>query len=153
GLPHAACDRRRGDADHAVHLDAAALFWPPPPFDCVTCSAVLAFRLRGLDRRVHRVLRHAVPLAMSMSAASVRNQPHPAPHRERVNPWAVWFGLLGAPLAWAAQLLINSALGAHGCYPHDVPLAVPLWADVREVMLGVEVVALLVGVAALVSAW
>lgn len=90
---------------------------------------------------------------MSASSASVRNQPHPAPHRERVNPWAVWFGLLGAPLAWGAQLLINSALGAHGCYPHDVPLAVPVWSDMRQVMLGVEVAAILVCAAALLSAW
>ena len=90
---------------------------------------------------------------MSASSASVHNQPHPAPHRDRVSPWAVWFGLLGAPLAWGAQLLINSTLGAHGCYPHDVPLAMPIWGAMREVMLGVELAAILVCVAALLSAW
>ena len=68
---------------------------------------------------------------------------HPAPHRHRVSPWSVWFGLLVLPLAWALQLAVNATLFGHGCYPQDVPLAEPLWPHLREIALAVEAVAAL----------
>jgi hypothetical protein len=40
---------------------------------------------------------------------------HPAPARDRTSPWAVAFGLFGAPLAWTLQLNANVAIGSLGC--------------------------------------
>jgi hypothetical protein len=73
---------------------------------------------------------------------------HPSPHRERVGAWAMWFGILGAPVAWSVQQLINAPLFAHGCYPKDVPLAAPIWGNAGSVGLVVEVVAVVLCVAA-----
>ncbi len=75
-------------------------------------------------------------------------QPHPSPHRHRVQRWSLWFGLLGAPLAWSLQELVNVGLAGHACYPHDVPLAAPLWSQLGGAVLWVEAVALAVCIAA-----
>jgi hypothetical protein len=87
------------------------------------------------------------------STSAPRRQPHPAPHRARVGRWTTWFSILGAPLAWSLQLLINASLSAHGCYPHDVPLAVPLWGHLDAAAAGVEAVAAAVCFAAGFAAW
>lgn len=73
---------------------------------------------------------------------TVHRQAHPAPHRARVGAVATWFAILAGPLAWSAQLLVNSTIAAHGCYPHDMPLAGSIWGNARSVMAGVEIVAL-----------
>lgn len=78
---------------------------------------------------------------------------HPSPHRERVSLWSLWFCILGAPAAWSLQELVNAPLFAHGCYPKDVPLAAPIWANAGSVALGVEVVAIVVCIVAGLTAW
>ncbi|MDQ6620075.1 MAG: hypothetical protein M3Z31_10330, partial [Pseudomonadota bacterium] len=85
--------------------------------------------------------------------AAPRRQPHPSPHRHRVGRWTTWFAIVGAPLAWNLQLLINSTLVSHACYPHDVPLATPLWPHLRIVCTSVEVVALAICIAAGIAGW
>lgn len=75
-------------------------------------------------------------------------QEHPSPHRDRVARWAVWFGLLGAPIAWSLQELVNVSLAGNACYPHDTPLSSPLWTNLTGLALWVEAAALLVCVAA-----
>lgn len=40
---------------------------------------------------------------------------HPAPTRHRVSNWALAFALLGAPFAWSAHMLVNSALVSVAC--------------------------------------
>lgn len=75
-------------------------------------------------------------------------QSHPSPHRHRVARWSAWFELLGAPLAWVLQLLINVSLGGYACYPHDAPLAAPLWGNLVGTTLWIEVIALLTCLAA-----
>ncbi len=84
-------------------------------------------------------------------SASERQQ-HPSPHRHRVSRWAVWFGLLGAPLAWGLQELVNVSLAGYACYPHDVPLAMPLWTNLKAVSLWVEAAAFIICIAALIVA-
>lgn len=64
----------------------------------------------------------------------------------------LWFGLFGAPAAWAAQLISNYALMAHFCYPRDTPLASPTFGAVRAVAIVISALLLLVGVAALAVA-
>jgi hypothetical protein len=78
---------------------------------------------------------------------------HPSPHRDRVSPWAMWFCILGAPVAWSVQQLVNAPLFAHGCYPKDAPLALPIWSNAGSVALTVELIAIAVCVVAGLLAW
>jgi hypothetical protein len=78
---------------------------------------------------------------------------HPSPQRERVGPWAMWFCILGAPLAWSLQQLINAPLFAHGCYPKDVPVAEPIWVHAGGVAFAVELVAIGACIGAGLTAW
>lgn len=82
-----------------------------------------------------------------------QGQPHPSPHRARVGAWSMWFAILGAPLAWTLQLLINSSVASMACFPHDVPLAQPAWPPLASAASAVEIVALLVCVAAGLTGW
>ena len=48
---------------------------------------------------------------MNASATSpMHREPHPAPQRERVGAFAIWFAIVAAPLAWNLQLLFNAAI-------------------------------------------
>lgn len=85
---------------------------------------------------------------VSREVSAAERQPHPSPHRHRVHRWAVWFGLLGAPLAWSLQEFVNVSLAGHACYPHDVPLATPLWPHLSAISVLVEAVAVVIGIAA-----
>jgi hypothetical protein len=87
------------------------------------------------------------------AASAPRRQPHPSPHRARVGAWPTWFAILGAPAAWSLQLFVNAALVAHGCYPHDVPLAAPMWNYLGTVSAAVETAALAICIAAGVLGW
>lgn len=80
---------------------------------------------------------------------------HPAPSRGVTTPRRLWFGLLGAPIAWSAQLLGMYALTGHTCYPNLRPLAAPtigyaaLWAGlwtIAGVTLAIGVVAGIVAI-------
>ena len=75
----------------------------------------------------------------------------PAPRRHIGLP-TLWFGLFGAPAAWAAQLLTNYALMGHFCYPRDTPLASPTFGGVRTLAIAVSTILLCLAVAALVVA-
>ncbi|HZT19435.1 MAG TPA: hypothetical protein VFA23_08520 [Dongiaceae bacterium] len=48
---------------------------------------------------------------------------HPAPHRARVGPGAIAYGLFAAPIMWAGNFMVDYALLSHACYPADRPLA------------------------------
>lgn len=80
-------------------------------------------------------------------------QPHPSPHRDRVSRSAIWFGLLGAPTAWSMQELVNVSLAGYACYPHDVPLALPLWPALGSIAAWIEAGAIVVCIAASLVAW
>ena len=81
---------------------------------------------------------------LPQEGALPERQPHPSPHRHRVMRWSLWFGLLGAPTAWCLQGLINVSLAGLACYPHDTPLATPLFAHLSGISVGVEAVAIVV---------
>jgi hypothetical protein len=78
---------------------------------------------------------------------------HPSPHRHRLSLWAAWFGILGAPVAWSLQQLINPPMFAHGCFPKDAPLTESIWRNSGSVAFTVELAALLVCVLSGVVAW
>ena len=76
---------------------------------------------------------------------------HAAPHRGRVALPLLWFGLFGAPIAWALQLISNYALMAHFCYPQATPEAAPTFGGVRAIAILISAILLVVGVAALIA--
>jgi hypothetical protein len=85
--------------------------------------------------------------------SAVHRQAHPAPHRARVGLVPIWFAILAGPLAWSTQLLVNSTIAAHGCYPHDMPIASSIWGNAHGVMAGIEIAALVLCVWAGLTGW
>lgn len=77
-----------------------------------------------------------------------RGNAHPAPARNEVAPALLWFGLVGAPAAWTVQTLVDLAVAAHGCYPRLFPLAAPMLAGLRAIVITVSIAALLVCIVA-----
>ncbi len=48
---------------------------------------------------------------------------HPAPHRERVGLFALFYGLFAAPIMWAGNFMVDYGLVSYACYPGDHPLS------------------------------
>jgi hypothetical protein len=84
--------------------------------------------------------------------AEAADRTHPAPHRNEVSLAALWFGLFGAPLAWAVQELVDAAISAHACYPGPVPLDSPAISGTFAASLIVSIAAALASVFALATA-
>ena len=130
--PHARAGRR-ADADHAVRLDAARLLRRAPPLDGLDRRDVLALRHRGLGRRLPDLLRLALSRPMNATTASRHGSAAGAPAASfaasRIGYAAgrSGSGCSARPIAWSLQELVNVSLAGHACYPHDVPLATPLW--------------------------
>jgi hypothetical protein len=78
---------------------------------------------------------------------------HPSPHRGRAPVPALVFGLVGGPAAWFIQLLVSSGLGQEACYPKAVPLSAPAFAGLATVLPVMEVAAILVALAAALTAY
>jgi hypothetical protein len=78
---------------------------------------------------------------------------HPAPERGRAGLPALWFGLFGAPVAWAIQTLVNLPLAAHACFPALEPLSLPVVGGLRGMVFGVSLVVLVVAALATAVAW
>jgi hypothetical protein len=78
---------------------------------------------------------------------------HPPPTRRAGAPGALWFGLFGAPAAWALQLMASYALTAHACFPGATPLASPAAGGSWTAALLVGVAALAASLAAGATAW
>jgi hypothetical protein len=77
-------------------------------------------------------------------AEQPRRSAHPAPARHDVSSGLLWFGLLGGPAAWTMQTLVDLALTSHGCYPRLFPLAAPMLAGLRGILVTVSFAALIV---------
>ena len=91
---------------------------------------------------------------MNATATSVMHRlPHPSPLRGRVGRWAIWFAILAAPLAWSINLLVNVPIAAHGCFPQDTPLSLPLWSNMHGVVGIIMLIAIAISVAAGAIAW
>jgi len=86
-----------------------------------------------------------VPLAVPIS--------HPAPQRDRVGLAALLFGLVAAPLAWDAQLILSASLSGSGCYPHASPLAAPSWAGLPPVLLAISLIAASIAIVGGAVSW
>ena len=62
-------------------------------------------------------------------------------------------GVLAAPAAWLLQICAGETLIAYTCFPHDVPLRIPIEASVRWSVIGLSGAALLVGLLGTALAW
>jgi hypothetical protein len=82
---------------------------------------------------------------------SVATQPTSV--RRSVGLGTLWFGLFGAALAWSVQELVSFSLISHSCYPTRAPLSAPVFADAWGVALAVGLLMLLLGIAAVLTAW
>ncbi len=65
---------------------------------------------------------------------------------------ALWFGLLGGPVAWTLQLLVDYPLVAHYCFPDAAKRIVPTIDSLHLLVIVVSVLALALAVAALFTA-
>jgi len=86
-------------------------------------------------------------------SAQALSPSHPAPHRGRVGLASAAFGLLAAPAAWVLHLLLSYALSSFACFPKGESVHAPIWAALRPLLWGVDVVAIAIGIAAGLVAW
>lgn len=78
---------------------------------------------------------------------------HPAPRRGIVPLPRLWFGIFGAPAAWALQLIVNYSLVSHYCFPSDVPLRSPAFGALPVTSVVVSVIVLVIALLALSAAY
>lgn len=72
---------------------------------------------------------------------------------EPVSKLTLTIGVLATPAAWLLQICAGEALIAQTCFPHDVPLRVPLAPAVGWGVAGMSGVTLAVGVFGTWLAW
>lgn len=78
---------------------------------------------------------------------------HPAPRRGIVPLRVLWFGLFGAPAAWALQTIADYGLVSHFCYPGDAPRHVPTFDALRATAFVISAIAVVVSLLAMVTAF
>lgn len=76
--------------------------------------------------------------------------PHAAP---AASMRRVLVGLLVAPCAWLAQMVIAETLAAQSCYPVDQPLSAPALPWMRPALVAISVLCLAAGVFGALTAW
>lgn len=90
---------------------------------------------------------------MATRTAAAKDGRHPAPSRGAVPLWILWLGIFAAPLVWAVQSLVNTALTSHACYPDGVPLVRPADGGLWTILVVVSLTTLLVQAVAGSVAW
>ncbi|HZZ13691.1 MAG TPA: hypothetical protein VFE79_23640 [Paraburkholderia sp.] len=88
-------------------------------------------------------------MASNVTPPAQRAMPN-APPRSML--WA-WTGLLLAPFAWLAQMVIAETLASQSCFPFDHPLSAPLVSWLRPALVGVSALCLAAGAGGTVIAW
>ncbi len=88
-----------------------------------------------------------------MTKTSATSTPAPAPSAGGVPAAALWFGLFGAPALWSLQVVINTALVSHSCFPKSEPLASPVAGSLWGLVLLSSIIAAGVAAAAGATAW
>jgi predicted signal transduction protein with EAL and GGDEF domain len=84
---------------------------------------------------------------------TARGLGHTAPRAGIVPVSRLWFGIFGAPAAWAVQTIVDYSLISHFCYPDDAPLSKPTFHAVRGTSVLVSAVMLFIVLLALVTAY
>jgi len=85
--------------------------------------------------------------------AATEPSQHPAPSRNKVGRFGLWFGLFGGPAAWTLQTLINLPLASHACFPQLEPLSSPVVESVRGLAFTVGTLSVIVCILAVGVAW
>lgn len=80
-------------------------------------------------------------------------QANRAPGGEPVSALKLTIGVLATPAAWLLQTCAGEALIAQTCFPHDVPLRVPLAPSVGWGVVGMSALMLALGVFGTSLAW
>lgn len=88
-----------------------------------------------------------------MSADTLTETKHPAPERNKATLWSLSFSLAAPPLAWSVQSIVGYSISSEACYPGDTPRTLPLFAGLWDLLLGINGVALGVGVLGIVIAY
>lgn len=78
---------------------------------------------------------------------------HPALSRSSVSTFRTLLALFGAPLFWVAQMSLIEPLAAYGCYPHEVPLPAPLWANLSVILSMISLICMVGGLFSGYVAW
>ena len=78
---------------------------------------------------------------------------HPAPHRHRVGAARLLLTLCMAPVAWSVLELTAYGLASHACFPGYEPRMTLAWSWLQPLLLGVGMLALVVGLAGLTASW
>jgi hypothetical protein len=84
---------------------------------------------------------------MLMSVAA-----HPAPRRGIVPNRMLWFGIFGAPGAWALQTIVDYGLVAHFCFPGEMPRRTPTFDALRATGIAVSIIVVVVALLAMAAA-
>ncbi|HEX5385749.1 MAG TPA: hypothetical protein VFW66_03500 [Gemmatimonadales bacterium] len=45
--------------------------------------------------------------------------------RQPISDWMLWITLMGVPLLWSIQALVDTAIIGHACFPRSMPLSQP----------------------------
>jgi hypothetical protein len=88
-----------------------------------------------------------------MPADTLLETKHPAPARNKATLWSLWFSLVAPPLAWSAQSIAGYSLSSEACYPRDTPRTVPVFSGLWDLLVGINGVALVVGVLGMTIAY
>ncbi|HEX7682997.1 MAG TPA: hypothetical protein VF446_05585 [Trinickia sp.] len=80
-------------------------------------------------------------------------QANRAPVDAPISALALTVGVLAAPAAWLLQICAGETLVAHACFPHDMPLRIPLDPAVRWSVIGISAAMLVVGLLGTWLAW
>lgn len=81
-----------------------------------------------------------------MQADTLLEPKHPAPERAKAGLLSLSFSLVAPPLAWSIQSIAGYAISSHACYPKDTPLILPLFSNLRALLLTVNGAALLIAI-------
>jgi hypothetical protein len=81
------------------------------------------------------------------------NQPTRDGAGDPVSTLALTIGVLATPAAWLLQICAGETIIAHTCFPHEVPLRVPLDPAIRWGVTGLGGFTLVVGVLGTCLAW
>lgn len=89
---------------------------------------------------------------MAETVAASSHTPHPAPHRERIGVFWLWFGIFAAPIAWNLQLLIATSFSGHLCYPYQEPLGPQVGHHLSWVLAVIDIIGIIISLIALAVA-
>lgn len=90
--------------------------------------------------------------------ATTENMPssgagHPSPGRRNVSLISLYVGLVGAPLAWSVQIILGYGIAAHACFPRRLPLAEPIYVNLKPVLWWISGATILVALVCTLVAW